>query len=145
MSYYLNAEALRVVEKNDRGNVTYRQRYKFGDKVDVSHIDDAQVKNLVNAGRLVQSTDELRGAQSAGATSPTGDLVGAGTAPSGEGPEAEDTESPSDEDEHEVDEYDAMDYAELQQEAKSRELNAGGSAQDLRARLREDDESEDDE
>lgn len=36
-----------------------------------------------------------------------------------------------------ADQYSAMEYAELQQTAKGRELNAGGSADDIRARLRE--------
>lgn len=35
------------------------------------------------------------------------------------------------------DQYKTMEYAELQQAAKARELNAGGSADQLKARLRE--------
>lgn len=139
MAYLLNREAMRVVERNDRGNVTYRKRYKRGDEVDVSHIDDAQVENLVESGALVQSEDDLSEPESAGATSPVSGPHGAATG------EAEDhsdldEDSSSDDEDHDVDQYDSMDYSELQAEAKRRDLSAGGSAQDLRARLRDSDD-----
>jgi hypothetical protein len=60
MGYYLNREAFRVVERNDRGNVTYRKRYRRGDEVDVSHIDETHVENLVNSGALVESEDDVQ-------------------------------------------------------------------------------------
>lgn len=39
------------------------------------------------------------------------------------------------------DKYDVMEFAELREAAKARELNAGGSADEIRARLREADQS----
>jgi hypothetical protein len=39
------------------------------------------------------------------------------------------------------DQYDTMEFAELREAAKARELNAGGSADEIRARLREADQS----
>lgn len=39
------------------------------------------------------------------------------------------------------DQYDAMEFQELRDAAKDREINAGGSADDIRARLREADKS----
>jgi hypothetical protein len=152
MSYFLNTSAMRVVDRNERGNVTYRKRYRKGDEVDVSHIDEARVKYLVEKGTLVQSEDDLSAAQDAGDATPHSGPYGAETsdAPSTLDAPREDGEQESTEGEGEgegeeevedVDEYSEMDYATLQQEAKSRDLNAGGSAEDLRARLREDDAS----
>jgi hypothetical protein len=43
--------------------------------------------------------------------------------------------------EDDEDQYDAMDFPELRETAKSRELSAGGSADEIRARLREADQS----
>ena len=37
--------------------------------------------------------------------------------------------------------YDELDFAELREEAKRRDLSAGGSADEIRARLREDDDT----
>lgn len=61
---------------------------------------------------------------------------------------APDDEDPSDladdfsEDDNEPgDKYDAMEFAELREAAKERELSAGGSADEIRARLREADQS----
>lgn len=146
MAHVLNREALRVVERNDRGIVTYRKRYRKGDEVDTSHMDEAHVEALVESGALVASGDDLSEQGSATATEPTSPPFGASTqgpgdatlteATSGDGGPTEGSNA-SDEDEHEVDRYDAMDYAELQAEAKSRGLNAGGSGTDLRDRLRE--------
>lgn len=146
MGHILNREALRVVERNDRGIVTYRKRYTKGDEVDTSHMDEAHVKNLVDSGALVESEGDLSEAESATGTEPTSPPYGASTqgpgdatlseATSGDGGPDEGNDS-SDEDEHEVDRYDGMDYSELQAEAKSRGLSAGGSATDLRGRLRD--------
>lgn len=164
MTYLLNTEAMRVVNRNERGTVTYRKRYKRGDEVDTSKMESEYVEALVAKGTLVQSESDVAEPADAGDTPPTSPPFGAATAPSvpGEdGPDADEMEGTEqdtgeeekpegfeeatgegdDEAEHDVDEYDAMDYADLQQVAKSRDLNAGGSAADLRARLRDDDES----
>lgn len=140
----LKAEATRVVQKNDRGIVTYRKRYKRGDVVDVSYIEDAQVERLLASGALAyedeEDTDDAESelaadAARARATSSTGSVADLGTTATQAGGV-----------ELESDEYDDMGYSDLQGLAKSRDLNAGGSAEDLRARLREDDaDSEDDE
>lgn len=146
----LNREAMRVVERNERGNVTYRKRYKKGDVVDTSHMDDARVEALVEDGALVSKSEYDGGAGAAadyqeGSGDPTGEAA-VGAAGVGTGgtdpvdPDAEPDEGP--------DVYDGMGYPELQQEAKSRDLNAGGSADEIRARLRENDaeqEADDDE
>jgi len=145
---------MRVVERNDKGNVTYRKKYKFGDEVDTDHLDETHVENLVNSGALVESEDDLTGWNGLGAAGSGTAVTGAATAEAAdhsdlaegedrgpEDPEDNTLEGSDDGDQHDVDEYDAMDYAELQTEAKQRSLNAGGSAQDLRARLRADDEA----
>ncbi len=144
MGYILNRERLRIVERNERGSVVYRKRYKRGDEVDTDHIDDARVQNFLDTGVLVESEDDLDEPESAGATSPTGGPFGAATTGSGEGQGVEEgsDDGEGSDDEHDVDQYDAMDYGELQQAAKSRNLNAGGSAEDLRTRLREADSDE---
>lgn len=77
MSYFLNTEAMRVVEKNERGSVTYRKRYKRGDKVDVSHMTEERVDLLVDKGTLVESEDDLSEAESAGGLQPHGGPFGA--------------------------------------------------------------------
>lgn len=156
MAYYLNRERMRVVERNDRGNVSYRKKYVFGDEVDTSKIDDAQVESLVNSGALVEDRDNLKRRREGNVPFPGSQVAGAATAPSADHSEHFDVEDEDDgetdpstaqtpgEDAlqpEEVDDYTSMDYAELQQEAKSRDLNAGGSANDLRARLRADDDA----
>lgn len=159
MGYVLRTEAMRVVNRNERGVVTYRKRYRRGDEVDTSKMDEAHVEALIKKGTLVSSEDDLPETESAGATTPVSPPFGAATAPSTPGtlgPDADEIEGSTpddgtedadtadadvDEEEHDVDAYDSMDYAALQAEAKKRDLNAGGSAQDLRVRLRADDES----
>ena len=169
MSYILNTEAMRVVEKNDKGTVTYRKRYKKGDEVDTSHMDEARVEHLVSKGTLVQSEDDLSEDVDAGSLAPTSGPFGAASAhqdgttvaappaePVQDGsvegntfvPVNDDDESavtptePTGEDDvEEVDKYSEMDYADLQKAAKARDLNAGGSGDEIRARLRADDAS----
>ena len=142
--YILKAEATRVGQKNDRGIVTYRKRYKRGDEVDVSKIDEAQVQRLLDAGHLVLDTDEapdedaeaLAAEQArATATSSGAGVADLGSTATNEGGDL-DTEG---------DRYDSMSYSDLQSEAKQRTGNGGGSADDLRERLREADEEESDE
>lgn len=146
MAHILNREALRVVNKNDKGSVTYRKRYRKGDVVDTSYMDEYHVANLVEAGILVGSEDDLDGAVDATATGPTAAPFGASTEGSGDTvvvPDAERGEVKIHEDDETeaVDEYSGMDYATLQKAAKDRGLNGGGSAEDLRGRLREYDSS----
>lgn len=174
--YILNTGAMRVVEKNDKGNVTYRKRYKKGDEVDVKHLEDGRLDVLLAAGTLVESEDDLSEAVDAGGLAPVSGPFGAasahqdGTTPAAppvepvqteaertgdpdSGSVAANTLTPSnpesqveppapssdDEDVEEVDEYSDMDYPTLQKTAKARDLNAGGSGDEIRARLREDD------
>lgn len=152
MSLVLNREALRVVQRNDRGLVTYRKRYSKGDVVDTSRMVESHVENLVSSGALVESSDDLSDSPDAGDTPPSSGPFGGATVDLPESPmptpqvgdfstEAENDESGDDESE-DIDDYSDMDYASLQAEAKSRDLNAGGSAEDLRARLRADDADE---
>ena len=154
MGYILTTEAMRVVQRNERGNVTYRRRYKKGDEVDVDRLEEGRLEALVEAGSLVDSSDAEQ--DSDDAESPQGQPVATGTdagstATQGAGPVSQVNEAGGDvEDDLSANEnaggdlYDGMNYAELQQEAKSRDLNAGGSAEDLRGRLRDDDGSEND-
>ena len=124
MKYILNREATRVVQRNEKGTVTYRKRYKKGDVVDVSYIDPTQVENLVASGAFtVEDDGEDDTEETEGPESPDEDPKG-----SGDGTDGQD------------DGYDAMSYADLQAEAKSRDINAGGSADELRERLRAFDE-----
>lgn len=84
---FLNREAMRVVEKNDRGLVTYRKRYKFGDEVDTDHIDDVQVENLTKSGVLVESEDDLTGRGGPQGPYPGSQVTGAATGEAREGPD----------------------------------------------------------
>lgn len=192
--YRLNREQFRVATRNDRGSVNYRKRYRRGDVVDVSKIDDDHLKNLIASRALVPFEDDLDEPVDPMDLPPTdGPFGGAlvrrpdGTAP-GAGTDDEDyddefltevalesngepdeepdgsvaantldaprdpaeeksTEQPGEADSslgeeggievEAVDKYTEMDYATLQKEAKSANLNAGGTAEDLRQRLRE--------
>lgn len=151
--YILNRAQMRLVGKNEKGNVNHRKRYRKGDEVDVSVLDEDRVKVLVEAGVFVTSEDDLEDTPDAGDTSPVSPPFGAATVGSDgtsgplpvEGEEDSEPEPESDPDEgeksdgseeHEVDEFDEMDYATLQQAAKNANLSAGGSAEDLRVRLR---------
>lgn len=166
MALILNTERMRVVERNERGNVTYRKRYKKGDEVDVSHMDEAHVERLKESGVLVASEDDLSEPVAAGSLPPSSGPFGAATTGSGDPTVPEDEQvvadgsaevsdpdadpdnhtgggAPVDEGDGEtVSRYDSMDYSELQAEAKSRDLRyVGVGADDLRASLKADDES----
>lgn len=147
---FLNRESMRVVQRNDRGAVTYRKRYKFGDEVDVEHLDEGREDALLESGALVESEDDLRPRRSGNVPVPGSQVTGAATGEAAD--HSEHFDVPDDDDETDAstavspgetpevtDEYTSMDYAELQGEAKGRGLNAGGSANDLRERLRADD------
>jgi hypothetical protein len=182
MTLYLNREAMRLVKTNDKGRVTKRKRYKFGDEVDETFFDgsdqEGRLDTLLEKGTLVESEDDLdrragfkyattgvgSASQRRGQATTVDAAVGAAGASPRPGdagtplPDAEEgalVPEPTHEDEDQgagapadseddvemVDEYSSMDYADLQQEAKGRGINAGGSADDIRARLREDDNS----
>lgn len=149
MSLVLNTGAMRVVQRNERGVVTYRKRYRRGDVVDTSKMDSDRVEALKAKGTLVEKSefDEDQGDTSEAAVQATRGGF-ADTPTGGPAENAGQVESPDGEDdasdEQTEDAYATMDYAQLQAEAKSRGLNAGGSAEDLRGRLREDDADDDD-
>lgn len=146
MGLVLNTERMRVVERNERGNVTYRKRYQRGDVVDTSHMDEAHVENLKKDGVLV---DEEEAEEGEGTSD---DSEGSGDSTEGSGdPSATLAPSPDDDDnstggapvagndEDVVSEFDSMDYSQLQAAAKERDLKyVGVSADDLRASLKAD-------
>lgn len=156
MSYYLTTQGMRIVETNDRGNITYQREYVRGEEVDVSHIDDARVEALVESGDLSEkdpneqpaALDEGQTTRAAAMSGPVGaEAVNAAGNPvtptgvPGEGSDLEanqvDEASATRTDEgHVVDKYDGMDRSELQQEAKNADINANQSADALRAALR---------
>lgn len=147
MGHILVKDALRVVRKNERGVVTYRRRYKKGQTVDTSQMEPERVEVLVASGALVSDDGEAHddAAEQDGPPVATGTDAGS-TATQGPGPVSEVDEAGGDvQEDLDADEnaggdlYDGMDYAALKEEAKVRNLNAGGSAEDLRGRLREDD------
>src|SRR5690349_12541540 len=57
MGLVLTTEAMRVVETNDRGRVTFRKRYKKGDVVDESKIDSDRLDALKAKGTLVDEAE----------------------------------------------------------------------------------------
>lgn len=102
MSYRLNTERMRVVQRNERGNVTYRKSYNFGDEVDTDRLEEGRLEALVEDGVLVSSEDDLSEAEDAGGIAPTSPPFGAATAasvPGTEGPEDDGTEQPDEGDE----------------------------------------------
>ena len=164
MGHFLTTQGMRVVEFNDRGNIKYQREYVRGDEVDTSHMDEDRVKALVESGDLStedpnseKSDDEALADEQTRVAATSGGPVGAEgldaagnpVAPTGEPPAPVEGEGSGDtsgdggdgSDEHDVDQYDEMDYATLKAEAGKRSLSQGGSAEDLRARLREDDKS----
>lgn len=158
MAYVLRAAALRVVKRNERGSVTSRKRFTQGDLIDPSLWDDeAEFQRLVDQGSVEEvegDADEAVSDETTPAPSGTPDsyypVRGAGTEPSadsqyrdesGDGGPVTDEDPVNEGPGEGEDRYDALTYPELQQEAKARTLNAGGSAEDLRDRLREADAS----
>lgn len=129
VKYVLKAQATRVVNKNDKGIVTYRKRYKRGDVVDVSYIEPAQVEALVAAGHLVLDDGSAApdAEEEAGATGTPDDAEGQGDA----------------EDEAEAEDFNSYDYPTLQRLAKERTGDGSGGKQDLIDRLTAHAESDD--
>lgn len=107
MKYLLNTEAMRLVEKDERGRVTKRRRYKKGDAVDASMIEESRLDALVESGTLVRSEDDLSEAVDAGGLPPTSGPFGAasshqdGVTPAAGPVEPVQGEVPSEEDEAE--------------------------------------------
>ena len=163
-SYYLNRERMRVVKRNDKGNVTYRKRYRFGDKVDVDHLEEGRTEALVESGALVTSKDDLKSRRAGAVPRPGSQVTGGATREAADhseiadeddyGPEEEQTEfdvedeesdseasltDGADADENDVepaDEYASMDYRELQAAARNKDINPSQSAEALREALR---------
>lgn len=142
--YILKSEALRVVTHNEKGNVNYRRRYKRGQEVDVSKIEDAQVEALLRTGRLVLDTEEPTDEAEAALAAEAARVIAASSP--GTAGDLGSTATQTDQDEEaEGDRYTNMSYSDLQAEAKQRTGNGGGSADDLRDRLREADKEDSDE
>lgn len=138
--YEITADSHLVLDQDDRGNVTNKERLSRGDTVEMS---EADAERLVKTGglRLASDAEPREGSSGTpdyepgqnGATGGAGDAAARTTGT----PASDDDETGNDS----SDKYDSMSYSELQAEAKSRDLSAGGSTEDLQARLREDDES----
>jgi hypothetical protein len=133
--------------------VIYRKMYKFGDKVDTSHLVEGRAEALVESGALVESKDDLRTRRSGLVPRVGSRVTGAATAPPADHSEhfdvdedEDDTESQTADDgkgedpdnPEDVDEFTGMDYGELQDAAKaaSPPIAANQSADDLRDALR---------
>lgn len=154
MAYYLTTQGMRIVETNDRGNLTYQREYTYGEEVDTDHMDPARVESLVESGdlseedpRQAQQQDRSeQAARAAGINGPVGaeavDAHGTPVTPTGvpgEGADLDAEQTDGDgESVEDVDEYSSMDYSELQSEAKEADppIAANQSAEELRAALR---------
>lgn len=154
MGYILKTERMRLVKKNDRDRVIRRKTFRRGDVLttddfEAYDVDPDRVDVLIEKGTLVDERDdntEPEDTSAATAAAVVSGPVGASTSSPNEDldhsdiaePDTGGAQVPFDPDNPEsVDEYSSMDYAELQQAAKAKGLNGGGSAEDLRARLRE--------
>lgn len=151
--YILNAEATRVVNRNEKGSVTYRRRYKRGDVVDVSKIDEAQVQRLIESGYLVpkgEAEDDGEGSGTTEGSEGSGDATSGlvdtpstaaslgSTGTQDEDPESDEERPDGSEDSGEVEEedFESYDYPTLQRLAKERTGDGSGGKQDLIDRLK---------
>lgn len=139
--YRLAHDGYVYAETNEEGNVLRKHRYRKGD--DLKDVPQEDLDRLLSLGAAVDTEAQEDGQDtqedSEGQAALTGGQSAAQeNAPQGGGEDDEEDES----DDDESDEYDEMDYPTLQQTAKERGLNAGGSATDLRERLREADADE---
>ena len=151
--YIVTANVHLHVKTDAEGRITERKRYRRGSEVTLS---EGEADRLVRAGGLrlasesgSDSDDEgLRETLTAraatlGATDPAEVTESPSGVTGGDGEEFDlgDPDFPGeddgDESEAEEDEFEDMSYPDLQKAAKDRDLNAGGSAEDLRARIRE--------
>lgn len=133
---------------NQKGEVTHKDRIPKGGEVTMS---EAEAERLVRTGGLVLASDadteqdssEAERVQADSAAASAGGVTGGDgeVHPDHLGPEDDadlDTgDDTGDDGDVEPDPYEDMEYADLQQAAKARDLNAGGSTADLQARLRE--------
>lgn len=126
MGYRLNTEALRVVQRNERGVVTYRKRYRKGQVVDTSKMEDYRVEALVAAGALVEG-DEVESTDDT--DEPTEDPAAAGA-----GPVPTATAGAS-EPQYE-DDLDETSYSDLQRIAKEETGDGSGNTEALITRIR---------
>lgn len=130
MGYVLTTEAMRVVTKNDRGVVNYRKRYRKGDVVDTSKMDEDRVASLVASGALVDENDtEAQEDQE-----PTGDPVHQPATPTPtEGSVGSDG---TDGDVGEpIPDLDNMSYQDLKALAAEKDLDTSGNTEALHSRL----------
>lgn len=147
--YRLNVLSIRKFTKDEEGNRRAKV-YRRGDKIPLEQEDADRLLKDGSVTLWSEAPEEEKEAPEA-----TGDAPVAPAAVSGqtadpvltEGGEEATVEDPNAEpgggggdaaDTHD-DGYDDLDYPALQKAAKDRGLNAGGSAEDIKARLREDD------
>lgn len=134
MAYRLKSTKFyqRVDDRKPGTKPEYRL-YRRGDTLE--NLTEEDERRLLRAGSIVEEseaasedTEDAGGPE--GPDEPSGTL---GDPTEGQDDTTEDSEEPQDG----TDEFESMSYPELQQAAKDRGLNAGGSGDDLRARLRE--------
>lgn len=164
MGYRVTREAMRVVQRNERGVVIYRKRYKRGQRVDVARLPEGRLEALVASGALVnEAHDDDDAGEYEDGRGPVGSSGLTGAATDGSYDHADDTDlnSPpvdedadADEDDPDVDpaaagpvedpedpptvdQYTEMDYDTLKAEADKRGVSKAGGAEGIRTRLRE--------
>lgn len=134
--YILTTERMRIVQRNERGNVTFRKRYSKGDEVNPDHLEEGRLEALLESGALVEDSEADEVSEQSNQSAPNLD------------PETDDEdEDDTDEDDDSStgpDRYDDMSYADLQAESKSRTGDGSGGAEALKARLRQQDEFDND-
>lgn len=100
MTLYLNRERMRVVQRDDRGRVTFRKTYKQGQEVNPDHLNVGSEERLLASGTLVESKDDVKKWQgyrrsfgapmlTGAATGEAGDHADLGDAPETDGGESE--------------------------------------------------------
>lgn len=143
MGYLLKVKRYTSLRQNADGRILGKRRFVRGD--DVSGLPERELERLIDLDAVVDE-DEVEEAESEetptedpeeepeGESTPeTPEGQGTPETDQGDGTEEGGGEKPQSEDAPET--YEEFEYADLQQEAKRRELNAGGSAADLRERL----------
>lgn len=134
MGYVLAVSRYLNITKNKAGKVLRKERLSRGDSVD--HLSEEQLDRLLSLGAIrdeddvpepVENTEQEHPGQDGGEDSEGQDGAGDG----------QDEDEGGEGGEPEPDEFEDMDYPSLQQAAKARDLNAGGSADEIRARIRQ--------
>lgn len=140
MGYVLRTERLRIVERNDKGNVTARKRFKRGDVVTKSDFADPDRFNqLVASGALIEQEKfneademivpaEVLGKQG---------VTGGSTEGRSDGGAVDPVDPPED--------FTSYDYPTLQQLAKERTGDGSGGRDALIERLEEHRDADSDE